>query len=125
MCRDDYLILRQVEQDPSKHECAMVCFYPQFEYPASQEFDVTFLVDRSASMRVRHFFFLFYAFLLSEFLHCYFFVIERGVELVQGEAMEDARLSLYYLLKSLPPNALFNIVGFGSHTQSLFPAPMR
>jgi hypothetical protein len=42
-----------VEVDPEKHHCAMLSFFPAFEYPKDEPVEYTFLLDCSASMKVR------------------------------------------------------------------------
>ena len=42
----------QLEQDEDRHQCAMVSFFPTFAIDGSLPLTYTFIVDRSASMKV-------------------------------------------------------------------------
>ncbi|KAL3888724.1 hypothetical protein ACJMK2_001087 [Sinanodonta woodiana] len=50
----------------------------------------------------------------------FIFVIDRSGSM-QGEKIRSAKETLLLFLKSLPVNCYFNVIGFGSHFESLFP----
>lgn len=56
-----------VEVDEQGHQCAMLSFYPDFETPSDVDVNCLFLVDCSASMKVR--FSSPFHFILSNSLH--------------------------------------------------------